>query len=192
MFGKSSGKSSSRSTPKTPTPSRLEKRKEQSLLQTGVRLQGELQVDGDLRVEGAVTGDLRVKGTLLVGAKATVEGELSGRDVVIHGRVAGTIQADQQVRLAHGARVSGDLFCESLIIEEGVLFEGRSHMGESARRPAHATHTAQIAHPQANAGPTGIPGSPAGVKPATGGGLPQGPRDKSAYQTANTGPNRRP
>lgn len=184
MFGKSSGKS--RSTPSTPAPSRSEKRKEQSLLQTGVRLQGELQVDGDLRVEGTVRGDLKVKGTLLVGSKATVEGELGGRDVVIHGRVSGTVQADQQVRLAQGARVSGDLFCESLIIEEGVLFEGRSHMGESGKRRGHTTQSGQSAQSQPITGSDGALGS------STRGHPTPGAREKAAYQTANTGPNRRP
>ena len=138
MFGKSSGKQASKQvTPPVPPP-RPDRRKEQSLLQTGVSLKGEMQVDGDLRVEGRIDADLDVRGTLLIGGPAEVEGQLLGQNIVIHGRVSGTLRADEQIRLAEGARVRGDLYCKSLVIEEGVIFEGRSHMGESQDGPADA------------------------------------------------------
>ncbi len=101
------------------------------MLQTGVSLKGEMQVDGDLRLEGRIDADLDVRGTLLIGGPAEVKGQLLGQNIVIHGRVSGTLRADEQIHLAEGARVRGDLYCKSLVIEEGVVFEGRSHMGES-------------------------------------------------------------
>ena len=119
MFGKSSPQP-----PATPRP----ERNEQSFLQSGVRLQGEVEVAGDLRVEGTIKGALNVRGTLMVGPKAVVEGDVKGREVVIHGRLGGTLRADERIHLSRGAKVKGDLYCSSLIIDEGVFFEGRSHM----------------------------------------------------------------
>jgi cytoskeletal protein CcmA (bactofilin family) len=112
----------------TPRP----ERNEQSFLQNGVRLKGEIEVDGDLRIEGTVEGTLNTRGVLMLGPKASVEGDIRGREIVIHGRLAGTIRADERIHLARGAKVKGDLYCRSLVIEEGVFFEGRSHMGEPA------------------------------------------------------------
>lgn len=117
-------------TPQPQVTSRAE-RNEQSFLQNGVRLKGEIEVDGDLRIEGAVEGTLNTRGVLMLGPKASVDGDVRGREVVIHGRLVGTIRADERVHLARGAKVKGDLFCRSLVIEEGVYFEGRSHMGEA-------------------------------------------------------------
>lgn len=117
-----------------PTPQPLAtpraERNEQSFLQNGVRMKGEIEVDGDLRIEGTVEGTLNTRGVLMLGPKASVDGDIRGREVVIHGRLVGTVRADERIQLARGAKVKGDLFCRSLVIEEGVYFEGRSHMGE--------------------------------------------------------------
>jgi cytoskeletal protein CcmA (bactofilin family) len=118
-----------KSAPQPQATTRAE-RNEQSFLQNGVRLKGEIEVDGDLRIEGTVEGTLNTRGVLMLGPKASVEGDIRGREVVIHGRLAGTIRADERIHLARGAKVKGDLYCRSLVIEEGVFFEGRSHMGE--------------------------------------------------------------
>lgn len=135
MFGKSSS-SSSKPSSSSPAPAPRAERNEQSFLQSGVRLKGEIQVDGDLRIEGAVEGTLDTRGVLMIGPKAAVDGELRGREVVIHGRVSGVVRAEQRVHLARGAKVKGDLHCRALVIEEGVHFEGHSHMGEeAAKRP---------------------------------------------------------
>ena len=84
MFGKSTPQSQ---------PAPKQERHEQSFLQNGVRMKGEIDVDGDLRVEGLVEGALNTRGVLMIGPKASVDGELRGREVVVHGRVAGTIVA---------------------------------------------------------------------------------------------------
>ena len=123
---------------KAPLTQRTE-RNEQSFLQSGVRLQGEIEVAGDLRIEGAVKGGISVRGVLLIGTKAVVEGDIKGREVVIHGRVGGTLRADERIHLAKGAKVKGDLYCRSLIIDEGVYFEGRSHMDEKPEPGAVAS-----------------------------------------------------
>ncbi len=116
-------------------PQRTE-RNEQSFLQSGVRLKGEIEVDGDLRVEGTVEGTLNTRGVLMLGPKALVQGDIRGREIVIHGRLAGTMRAEERIHLVRGAKVKGDLYCRSLVIEEGVHFEGRSHMGEPAGQQA--------------------------------------------------------
>lgn len=214
MFGKSSGKQATKQvTPPVPA-ARPERRKEQSLLQTGVSLRGEMQVDGDLRIEGTVRADLDVRGTLLVGGPAEVEGQLLGHNIVIHGRVSGTLRAAEQIRLAEGARVRGDLYCKSLVIEEGVIFEGRSHMGEAqtgastggprrAQAPKEEALTGQSSRASASAGAGGAGGgSPIATASGGGGsGAAQNPgvgrepnmgrttaSGKSPYQAASSSP----
>ena len=134
MFKKSSGQ---------PPPTPRSDRNEQSFLQNGVRLQGEIEVAGDLRVEGTVKGGLSVRGVLLIGAKAVVDGDIKGREVVIHGQVGGTLRADERIHLAKGAKVKGDLYCRSLVIDEGVHFEGRSHMDEKPEAGTPTTGRAE-------------------------------------------------
>ena len=162
MFGKSTSSSSSSSPPQTSTRA---ERNEQSFLQSGVRLKGEIHVDGDLRIEGTVEGTLDTQGVLMIGPKAVIEGELRGREVVIHGRVSGVIRADQRVHMARGAKIKGDLHCRALVIEEGVHFDGRSYMGEEAgKRPPKtgASGKSGGAPQQQNPGTYRKPGQQAG------------------------------
>lgn len=168
MFGKSSQSSTTPSSSSAPSAPRAE-RNEQSFLQSGVRLKGEIQVDGDLRIEGAVEGTLDTRGVLMIGPKAAVDGELRGREVVIHGRVSGVVRAEQRVHLARGAKVKGDLYCRALVIEEGVHFEGHSHMGEEAIKkqpkaetPGKPAPSPQVQHPGTYPRPAGVGAKPSG------------------------------
>jgi len=48
----------------------------------------------------------------------------------VGGTVVGTIHASNQLELQNGSRVEGDIYTRSLIIEEGVFFEGNCRMRE--------------------------------------------------------------
>ncbi len=130
MFGKTTSQ---------PAVSKRTDRHAQSFLQGGVRLEGDMHVEGDMRVEGVVHGSVTTTGVLMIGPGASVDGEIEGVEVVIRGQVAGIIRASGRIHLSGSAKVKGDLYCQSLVIEEGVFFEGRSHMGETppARAPRH-------------------------------------------------------
>jgi cytoskeletal protein CcmA (bactofilin family) len=138
-----------KSSPEMPEAPRVD-RKEQSFLQNGVKVQGEMEVAGDLRIEGTVKGGLDVRGVLMIGVKAILEGDLRAREIIVHGTVGGTIRADARIHLAKGAKVKGDLYCRSLVIDEGVHFEGRSHMDSAEPRKAGGTATPSHEAPHAS------------------------------------------
>jgi len=82
---------------------------------------GELQVDGPVTIEGEVlnvvsTGDLLVFGKVL--------GYADGKNVHVSGEVKGNIASENVVHLRGTAKVTGDIKCRSLVIEEGAIFSG--------------------------------------------------------------------
>ena len=109
--------------------------KEQSFLHRSVKLEGQIETSGDLRIEGNLLGILNVGGTATIGPDAEAKGLLRGREIVIHGTVEGTVLAEQRLHLARGARVKADIYCDTLVIDEGVFFHGRSHMGQPIPDP---------------------------------------------------------
>lgn len=117
-------------------------RNEQSFLQHGVRIDGDIHADGDLRIDGQVKGTLSVGGTLTAGPKSSLVASIKSRSVVIHGSLDGVVQAAERIHLSRGARVQADLYCQSLVIDEGVFFHGRSHMGETATAAPEAQQAA--------------------------------------------------
>jgi cytoskeletal protein CcmA (bactofilin family) len=67
---------------------------------------------------------------LLIGDGAQIEGSVIAQDVIVCGRVKGTIRAIR-VKLQDGGAVEGDIFHRSLTIEENSLLEGSSRRIEN-------------------------------------------------------------
>jgi cytoskeletal protein CcmA (bactofilin family) len=71
-------------------------------------------------------GTLRTEGGL--------RGDVSATQAILGGTVIGTVRAERQLELQSGSRVEGDIFTRSLIMEEGVFFEGNCRMRPEGER----------------------------------------------------------
>jgi cytoskeletal protein CcmA (bactofilin family) len=101
---------------------------EGSVIASGVRIAGralKLISRGTLRLQGVIEGD--VEGVeVIIGEKARVTGWISGRHVVVAGKVFGRVSANK-VTLEATSLVCGDIHHVSLAIKEGAQFKGRSY-----------------------------------------------------------------
>jgi cytoskeletal protein CcmA (bactofilin family) len=93
-----------------------------SQLSTDLHITGNLKTSGDIMIEGTVDGDIRAH-LLTIGEGATVNGECMADDVVVNGRIVGTVRG-LKVRLTSTARVEGDIIHKTIAIESGAHFEG--------------------------------------------------------------------
>ncbi|PVA08275.1 bactofilin family protein [Thalassorhabdomicrobium marinisediminis] len=118
-----------------------------STISTDLHITGNLKTSGDITIEGTVDGDIRAH-LLTVGEGATVNGECMADDVVVNGRIIGTVRG-LKVRLTSTARVEGDIIHKTIAIESGAHFEG----------------SVQRQDDPLNAGPKGAPAQ-AAPKPA--------------------------
>ncbi len=99
-----------------------------ALLGKGSEFDGKLAFEGTVRIDGTFTGEITTSDMLIVGESAKVNAEVSCGTIVVHGEVNGNIRASEAVELHKPARVHGDVSTPSLMIERGVVFEGRSKM----------------------------------------------------------------
>ena len=99
-----------------------------SIIGAGSTFTGVLNVQGGLRVDGLVDGEVGVSATLTVGHEGRIKGEITVAQAVIGGTINGTIRAENQLELQNGSRVEGDIYTRSLVIEEGVFFQGHCSM----------------------------------------------------------------
>lgn len=90
----------------------------------GMRMNGRMEVDGDLRVEGELTGEVTCQ-RLIVASGGHFDGEAEVADALIEGGVSGRIVARGRVTILNGARVTADVQYRSLRIERGSLLHGR-------------------------------------------------------------------
>jgi cytoskeletal protein CcmA (bactofilin family) len=98
------------------------------IIGNGCRINGKLDLEGESQIHGHVEGEVRSRDELVIGEKAVVDAMLFGAVIKIFGRVNGDITCTERLELHAGACVTGNLFSPSLVIREGVVFEGKCSM----------------------------------------------------------------
>lgn len=94
------------------------------LVGKGALLEGTFSCSGLLRIEGGCTGELSVLGTLVIAEGASVEAAIDADNIVVAGRLRGTVSARNSVRLASTANVRADITTPRFALEDGGLFFG--------------------------------------------------------------------
>ena len=87
--------------------------------------EGRFMVQGNLRIDGTFEGKSLVVDQLQIGEKAKVKTNINATSVVVEGLVIGNVTANRRILLLSTARVLGDLKTPELIIQDGVILEGR-------------------------------------------------------------------
>ena len=100
----------------------------------GSRVSGKLNFDGAVRVDGQVEGEISAQDTLIVGERAVVTAQINGNTIIIKGKVTGDINAKKRVEIRAPGKLYGNIVTPSLVIHEGVIFEGHCSMGGSDSR----------------------------------------------------------
>ena len=93
-----------------------------------VKFAGEVTFKSSLRIDGNFSGQVSSKeGTLVVSTGANISHAVINVAVAkINGTVEGEVNAEELV-LGRTAKVVGNVTAQSLIVEEGALFDGRCH-----------------------------------------------------------------
>lgn len=95
----------------------------------GVAMEGKLSFEDTMRIDGSFRGDISApSGTLVVGDGGYIEGEIRVSSAVITGVIKGKLDASVRVELKSPAKMTGEIKTPTIIIEEGVIFEGACTM----------------------------------------------------------------
>ena len=99
-----------------------------SVIDHGCEVEGHVSFAGTLVLNGKFRGELISSDTLLVGETGEVQAEVQVGVAIVSGQIRGNITARERVELRATARVFGDIATPVLILEEGVVFDGRCKM----------------------------------------------------------------
>jgi cytoskeletal protein CcmA (bactofilin family) len=100
-----------------------------AFLGKGSRVVGKLTFEGPVRIEGQVEGEIAAQDALTIGESAVVNAQIVGNSVVIQGRVTGDVTARKRLEIRAPGKLFGNITSPSLVIQEGVVFEGQCNMG---------------------------------------------------------------
>jgi cytoskeletal protein CcmA (bactofilin family) len=101
-----------------------------SVIASGMKIVGDIESTGVVKIEGIVEGAVRGARQLLLGRQGTVHGDIRAHEVVIGGTVIGSIVADERVEIQGTSRVQGDIHTKSIVVLEGGVINGTVRMGE--------------------------------------------------------------
>jgi cytoskeletal protein CcmA (bactofilin family) len=108
-----------------------------SIIASGTTLKGDISSNGDIRIDGTLQGNIQSTAKVVIGANGVVEGDISGQQADIMGKVNGTIKVKELLQLKGGCNVSGNIHAAKLQIETSANFNGQCHMVTNI--PAKAT-----------------------------------------------------
>jgi cytoskeletal protein CcmA (bactofilin family) len=102
----------------------FERRHHVTVIAEGLNIAGDVTAEGMVEMHGQIEGELKCT-ALRVSQRGRVKGKIISEDVVVNGVVVGPIYG-VNVALESKANVTGNIHHESLSIERGASFDGRS------------------------------------------------------------------
>lgn len=127
----SGGTSAPVTTPSRPTAPPLRTNTERSapsVIGPDLIITGNLTSKGEMQIDGEVQGDIRAT-NLIIGERARITGTIVADEAIIRGQVMGSIRS-KRVMLQSSSHVEGDVYHQTLAIEQGAYFEGKSRRNE--------------------------------------------------------------
>ncbi|MBI1204585.1 MAG: hypothetical protein GC182_18945 [Rhodopseudomonas sp.] len=117
-----------------------------STLGPGLLVTGNIVCTGSVQIFGRVIGDIHAA-QLLISKGAKVEGKVMAQEAVIDGDFKGTIHSNS-VKLQATAVVDGEIFNNSLVIEQNAQFEGVARrLSSPVEAPTNEQINAKVAAP---------------------------------------------
>jgi cytoskeletal protein CcmA (bactofilin family) len=96
--------------------------------------EGKLSFHGTVRIDGRFKGEIFSDGTLVIGERGVVEADINAECVIVSGEVRGNIRTSGNTEINQKGKVYGNIVTSSLIIHEGVIFEGSCIMEHTKMR----------------------------------------------------------
>lgn len=101
-----------------------------SIIGPGMRVLGDCDTEGTLRIEGTVDGTVRAGKAVVVGKDGVVEGDIHTQDAVVGGRVNGSLIAESRLELQATCVVEGEIHARRIKLEEGGTVNGNVQIGD--------------------------------------------------------------
>lgn len=107
-----------------------------SIIGPGMKIVGDLDTDGAVRIEGTIQGNIRAGKAVVVGKEGLVEGDILTQDAVVSGRIKGSLRAESRLEIQATSRLEGEISAGRMQVEEGAYLNGTMKIGKGAAEAA--------------------------------------------------------
>lgn len=109
-----------------------------SIIGAGMRVVGNCETEGTLRIEGELQGMVRAGKAVVIGKDGVVLGDIFTQDAIIGGKVKGIVVAESRLELQATCVIDGEIHARRIKLDEGGRVNGEIRTGEVQRRTASA------------------------------------------------------
>lgn len=125
MFGNTKNESKSNGVISTPSTT------SSNSLVLGTNIEGTVQAEKDIRIDGTMKGTLICKGKVIIGPTGTIIGDVQCENAVIEGRFEGVMTVGEVLHVKETAKIEGDISTQKLIVQPGSIFNVKCKMGSN-------------------------------------------------------------
>ena len=90
-----------------------------TLISKGCMVQGKIESDVFVRIDGNIKGDVIIKEGLIVGENGLVEGNVNTSELVVFGTVNGIVKADS-IDTKSSGKITGEIHTGTLQVEKAL------------------------------------------------------------------------
>lgn len=98
-------------------------------------IEGRYTCSGTVVFDAKFQGEITAKDTLIIGERGVIHGNVQATNLVVRGEIVGDVRASGRVELKRTARVTGDIECPLIVMEEGATHDGACRMTKAAEAP---------------------------------------------------------
>ncbi len=102
-----------------------------SIIAAGTKIDGDIDTDGVIRIEGRVEGTVRAGRQVLIGRQGEVRGDISTREAVVGGSVNGAINASERLEVQSTSTIVGNITTKAIAVVEGGKINGTVHIADA-------------------------------------------------------------
>lgn len=119
---------------------------QQNAIGKGTIITGDIESDGDFRIEGTVQGNIKTPGKVVLGKTGIINGTLKSANADIEGKFSGKLNLTDTLTLRSSALVEGEVEVGKLAVEPGATFNatcvmtGSSQANKTVSPQSHGTN----------------------------------------------------
>jgi len=113
-------------------------------LGSGTRMEGTINSDSDIRIDGELIGTLTCKGKVIIGPKGFVDGNIECATALVEGHFKGVLKTTELLNVAESAVIDGEVTTGRLAVHPGARFNVHCNTGTSPTSTAAKTKTEKI------------------------------------------------
>jgi cytoskeletal protein CcmA (bactofilin family) len=95
-----------------------------SLIDRFSSIEGTFTTSRDVRVEGVLRGKIQCQGLLYIAEGADIDADVEAASLTVAGKLSGNVTCGGKLQITQTGKVSATVTTETLVIDEGAVFEG--------------------------------------------------------------------